>query len=176
MLAVMPGVVGDILNPYHSEWLTDIILIVYFVLNGFGAADIFKVWKSGALLDDEDPSTDPNYDRIAKQEKQSLLLLEADGASATANANAFKAAAVQKQAPPVVVPSALARSLTCSQGGGGGLSSLLKRERSGRVAVSANRGTVAGRASKSMFWQAPSAIMKPSVSTAAPPASNSSSN
>lgn len=32
LLAVEPGIVGDLLNPYHTGWLTDIILIIYFVI------------------------------------------------------------------------------------------------------------------------------------------------
>lgn len=52
LLSVIPNICSDILRTYHNDWLGDIILIIYFAMKDFEVKELFRVWKTGALIED----------------------------------------------------------------------------------------------------------------------------
>ena len=52
LLSVIPNICSDILRSYHNDWLGDIILIIYFAIKDFEVKELFRVWKTGALIED----------------------------------------------------------------------------------------------------------------------------
>ena len=141
LLSVIPGICSDLMNSYHNDWLGDVILIIYFVLKGFEVKELYRVWSTGALIQDFG-RLDMNTDSTVKLEGGSAYNGDGDGdgdgddtygSSSTNKENAIKANIVL---PAVILPDRLVisnRSDTVMAKGQ--LSKLLQKERTNRQLV-----------------------------------------
>ena len=54
MLSYIPAICADITSKYHDDWLVDIMLIIYYVIKGHSAKDLFQVWLDNRILTKEE--------------------------------------------------------------------------------------------------------------------------
>lgn len=61
-LPLLPGIISDINRAYHDDWLSDLLLIIFHITDGFTAEELFAVWKNDALLEDFNFNISENED------------------------------------------------------------------------------------------------------------------
>lgn len=145
---MLPGVVSDLLRPYHNDWLGDVLLIVYFTLRGFEPKEMYRVWRTGALIEDFEnfDSYDSDLDEPTAGDAAALAAqTKKAAAQAALHPGLAPSAAGQppaaKKVIDVIVPTSLAQAnrQSATAAGKGKLSQLLSKERS---AMQTNLSTV----------------------------------
>ena len=138
MLSYIPAICADITNKYHDDWLVDIMLIIYYVIKGHAAKDLFQVWLDNRILTKEEfqKVTDNNNNNNSASGSANngnniatTTIANASGPSA-ANPNTTTNKYISAAATRAVFPSVQKKGL---------LSKLLENEKTGSLRINGGK-------------------------------------